>query len=300
MDHRSRIRLVRVVKVITGETRIGSEDRLVKHLLWGTVVVFLIIMAAVYHVIEFRVDASTVEPQTGAIDFSKFKHDNSNHARLPCLLCHRRDTNAPRPAMPGGASHVPCTGCHAQEFANSASPVCSICHTDSKTGALKPFPRLASFGVRFDHRRHLNMEKVNCATCHRPTQRGVAFSIPSGFAAHTTCYGCHTGRARSNDRDISTCGTCHELGGKRVASASAAAFRIGFSHQKHDRTEGLTCTQCHRVRSGRDQVTAPQPLNHHASANAFSCASCHDGKRTFGGDDFSVCKRCHTGTAWRF
>jgi hypothetical protein len=28
--------------------------------------------------------------------------------------------------------------------------------------------------------------------------------------------------------------------------------------------------------------------------------SCHDGKRAFGGDDFSACKRCHTGTAWRF
>jgi hypothetical protein len=28
--------------------------------------------------------------------------------------------------------------------------------------------------------------------------------------------------------------------------------------------------------------------------------TCHDGKRAFGGDDFSSCKRCHTGTAWRF
>jgi hypothetical protein len=28
--------------------------------------------------------------------------------------------------------------------------------------------------------------------------------------------------------------------------------------------------------------------------------TCHDGKRAFGDDDFTVCKRCHTGTAWRF
>jgi hypothetical protein len=28
--------------------------------------------------------------------------------------------------------------------------------------------------------------------------------------------------------------------------------------------------------------------------------TCHDGKRAFGGDDFTVCKRCHQGTAWRF
>jgi hypothetical protein len=28
--------------------------------------------------------------------------------------------------------------------------------------------------------------------------------------------------------------------------------------------------------------------------------TCHNGKRAFGGDDFSACKRCHTGAAWRF
>src|SRR4051812_26590523 len=25
------------------------------------------------------------------LDYSKFLHSNTNHARLPCLLCHRRD-----------------------------------------------------------------------------------------------------------------------------------------------------------------------------------------------------------------
>jgi hypothetical protein len=28
--------------------------------------------------------------------------------------------------------------------------------------------------------------------------------------------------------------------------------------------------------------------------------TCHDGKRAFGGDDFTSCKRCHTGSVWRF
>jgi hypothetical protein len=28
--------------------------------------------------------------------------------------------------------------------------------------------------------------------------------------------------------------------------------------------------------------------------------SCHNGKRAFGGDDFSVCNRCHKGSAWHF
>ena len=36
-------------------------------------------------------------PEPQERDYSKFKHDNSNHSRLPCLLCHRRETNAARP-----------------------------------------------------------------------------------------------------------------------------------------------------------------------------------------------------------
>ena len=103
--------------------------------------------------------------------------------------------------------------------------------------------------------------------------------------------------------NISSCGVCHQPGRHVRMRETAAAFRVGFSHAKHDRSEGLTCNECHRVRAGvarRLQVSAPQPLNHHASPGAFSCMSCHNGKRAFGGDDFSVCKRCHTGTRGTF
>jgi hypothetical protein len=50
------------------------------------------------------------------LDYSKFQHSNANHARLPCLLCHRRDSNAPMPTRPGADKHLPCAGCHAQQF----------------------------------------------------------------------------------------------------------------------------------------------------------------------------------------
>ena len=233
------------------------------------------------------------------LDYSQFLHSSRNHARLPCLLCHRRESNAPRPQRPGGSQHAPCTGCHAQQFSNTDSPICTICHTDVKSGALKPFPRLKSFSMKFDHSRHVPMQGVNCATCHRSSRGGVALSIPSGFNAHTTCYRCHTPRAQSQGRDISSCSTCHQLGGYRRTPEFAQAFRVGFSHSKHQK---LTCNECHQVRAGapQRQVTSPYPLNHHAQPRSQSCMTCHDGKRAFGGDDFSVCKRCHTGTTWRF
>ena len=243
-------------------------------------------------------------PQESAPNYSEFKHDIPNHARLPCLLCHRRETNSPRPTLPGSNGHLPCAGCHAKQFANSASPICTICHTDAQAGTLKPFPRLSSFNMKFDHARHVRMGSVSCATCHRPSRGGVAMTIPAGFNAHVTCYQCHGPQAKSGDQGhISSCGVCHELGRYVRTRETAPAFRLGFSHAKHDKSEGLTCNECHRVRAGvarRIQVGGPQPLNHHASPGAFSCMSCHNGKRAFGGDDFSVCKRCHTRTTGTF
>ncbi|HBB87772.1 MAG TPA: hypothetical protein DC047_09175 [Blastocatellia bacterium] len=234
------------------------------------------------------------------LDYSKFLHSNANHSRLPCLLCHRRETNAARPMLPGGNSHLPCAGCHAQQFSNSDGPICTICHSDVKSGALKSFPRLRSFSMKFDHARHLNIGGTGCNTCHRPARGGIALSIPSGFNAHTTCYRCHTPGAQSGGHDISSCGTCHQPGGFSRTPESAQAFRVGFNHARHQK---LNCTQCHQARAGmpqRKQVTSPEPLNHHATGRALSCMSCHNGKRAFGGDDFTVCKRCHTGAAWHF
>jgi c(7)-type cytochrome triheme protein len=234
------------------------------------------------------------------LDYGKFQHSNRNHSRLPCLLCHRRDSNAPVPKRPGASQHLPCAGCHAQQFSNNESPICTICHTDTKSGALKPFPRLKSFRMKFDHALHLNMGSINCATCHRESRGGVAMSIPSSFNAHTTCYRCHTPRAQSNGKDISSCGTCHQLGGYARTPEMMPAFKVSFSHAKHMK---VTCNECHQVRPGqpqRRQVTTPEALNHHATGRGESCMTCHDGKRAFGGEDFTACKRCHTGNAWRF
>jgi cytochrome c7-like protein len=239
------------------------------------------------------------QPPEG-LDYSKFLHNSRNHSRLPCLLCHRRESNSPRPVLPGKSDHTPCAGCHAQQFSNSDSPICTICHTDVKSGAMKPFPRLKSFRMKFEHSRHIQIEGVNCDTCHRPARGGVGLSIPAGFNAHQTCYRCHTPRAQAQGRDISSCRTCHQLGSYRRTPQFAQAFRVGFNHAKHQK---MTCVDCHQVKAGMAQgrqVTSPAPLNHHAKAGTESCMSCHDGKRAFGGDDFSVCKRCHTGAKWQF
>jgi c(7)-type cytochrome triheme protein len=277
----------------------------------GVIALVLVGMLVAFIAHNFRASASSMptlatsslEPQEQSIDFSKFYHNNANHARLPCLLCHRREGTVARLALPGAGGHLPCTGCHAKEFANSASPVCSICHTNTQSRALKPFPPLRSFNMRFDHSLHARGLKVGCSTCHKSNRGGAAMTIPAGVNAHTTCYQCHAPQAQANGRDISSCGTCHQLGGYSRTPAQAAAFKVGFSHARHGASQKLNCTDCHNVRAGspqRRQVSAPLPLNHHAPAGSTSCATCHTGKRAFGGDDFSTCTRCHQGPQWHF
>ena len=229
-------------------------------------------------------------------DYSHFQHSNPVHARMPCLLCHKRDDNSATPKLPG---HTPCSGCHTQQFGDSGSQICTICHTNVQTGTTKRFPGLRSFTARFDHARHIR--QTDCATCHRPSRRGVALSIPSGIGAHGTCYQCHGPRTEVGGKNIGSCNVCHTAGRPIRNSDWAGAFAKNFDHSKHHR--GLNCTSCHIVRAGRPrggQVTAPLASMHFASGRTQSCATCHNNKRVFGGNDFADCKRCHEGTSFRF
>lgn len=233
-----------------------------------------------------------------AQDFSRFSHDNSSHQRLPCLLCHRRETNSPTPVR--SSRHTPCAGCHATQFEATTGPMCTICHTtvEGQGRKTKPFPSLKSFNMTFAHARHRN---VACSTCHKPANRGIALSMPAGSRAHTICYQCHSPRAQANGRDISSCGTCHTRGRLARASTSARAFRIGFTHREHTE-KGLSCQECHKITSSAArsaQVTSPTPAQHTARRGQ-SCETCHNDQRAFGIASFSNCKRCHQGPTFRF
>lgn len=227
--------------------------------------------------------------------YTKFSHAEPQHARLPCLLCHKREDNSPTPRMTG---HLPCAGCHQQQFeAGNQHPICQICHTAT---SVKPFPPLKSFNALFDHAKH--QRQTTCATCHKPARRGVAFSIPSRLGAHATCYQCHTPQAQAGERSLGSCGTCHQPGRVSRTSEFVKAYTVGFSHAAHGQTRNLNCAACHTVRAGMPrgrQVTAPLAAMHFAPARAQSCATCHNTKRAFG-EDFSDCRRCHRGGSFRF
>ena len=240
-------------------------------------------------------DSAVVEPQTQEKDYSHFTHTNAFHSRMPCLLCHRRDTNSPRISFPGKAGHTPCIGCHALQFSDNSSPICTICHTNAQTGAMKSFPGLRTFGRKFDHARHT---RVNCSICHRSSQRGVGFSIPSGANAHATCFQCHSSSAPFS---MSSCNVCHKQGRLVRTPETARSYRANFSHTAHIKAK-LNCASCHSVRGGATgrQVSKPVMSMHFPPAGAASCGACHNGSRAFGANDFANCKRCHNDNTFRF
>ena len=245
-------------------------------------------------IISPEIETVPADPQD--IDFSRFGHSNPSHTRLPCLLCHRRDDNSTRLTFPGKIEHAPCAGCHTAQIQDPGSPICTICHTNPQTGAMKRFPSLKSFNARFDHGRHVR--QTNCATCHKSTSRGVAFSIPKGAAAHNSCFQCH-----AQDKPIGSCSTCHSPGRPTRTSEWAKAYTVNFGHQEHLRKGNMNCASCHTVLAGAArgrQVTAPLASMHFAPAGRQSCQACHNGKRAFGANDFTNCKRCHEGKTFKF
>jgi c(7)-type cytochrome triheme protein len=237
--------------------------------------------------------APSVDPN---LDFSKFDHQSAEHARFPCALCHERKDNSATPKLPG---HLPCSSCHTVQFADNKNAICTICHKDAESGVVKAFPALKSHNVVFDHAKHLR--QTNCATCHKPTRNGVAFSIPAGFKAHNSCFQCHSPDAKSGDKEIGSCNTCHQTGrfGGSISTQAKAFTATPFSHASHN----LNCTACHNVKAGAsrgNQLTAPLAAMHFAPKNVQSCASCHNNKRAFGGDDTADCARCHRGETYKF
>jgi len=241
--------------------------------------------------------------QGNDVDYSKFLHSSQRHAAVACANCHHRTDNSARPGFPG---HKDCTGCHLSQFTTPNVPMCSICHTtvSGSPPPLKAFPEQfkESFNVKFDHAQHMTgaaRPKNGCSSCHSSSlRRGVALSIPAGLSAHNGCYTCHTPGAQSQGRDIASCGVCHGQKSYACTSTDAASFRFAFSHAQHSARQRLSCADCHNYSAGlpqRRQVSSPRPLEHFPTGNS-ACATCHNGRRSFGGDlDFKSCRRCHMG-----
>jgi len=250
-----------------------------------------------------------VSAQGPDVDYSKFLHTSQRHTTLGCDSCHKRTDNSATPKFPG---HSECKGCHLGQFTTPAIPMCMICHTDvnGNKPPLRNFPTAFKerFNVKFDHAQHLKgtaRPQNGCSGCHAsPINRGFGLSIPANLTAHQGCYTCHTPTSKSSSgHDLASCNVCHDQKPYTPTSTNARAFRFSFSHADHGTRERLACTDCHNATAGAAQtrqVSSPASAEHFVNSRGMTCVTCHNGKRTFGGDlGFKDCKRCHTGQTFR-
>jgi c(7)-type cytochrome triheme protein len=178
-----------------------------------------------------------------------------------------------------------CATCHnggkafgATDFAN-----CRKCHAEMGSAR--------GFGIAFDHTVHA---KSNCATCHKTVGKGVNFTVPNGTAAHNTCFQCHQPMKGGGAFLENKCFTCHKVGDTNNIQPSKAAIAGNFAHSKHG---FLDCDSCHTPAAGKFNL--PAVAMHKASGKGLSCATCHNNEGAFG-EDFTSCKRCHTGSNFKF
>lgn len=248
-------------------------------------------------------------PQSPDLDYSSFKHTSQRHASLACDACHQRSDNSATPRFPG---HKACTGCHLAQFVTPNVPMCVICHTDvnSSNPPLKSFPAKFDerFNVKFDHAQHMTgtaRPQNGCSACHgRVGGRAAALAIPTSLTAHNQCYTCHTPSSKAQSgREIASCGVCHAQRPYTRTTTTARAFRYAFSHAKHGPAQRLSCADCHQLTAGAAQsrqVSSPAVAEHFPSVRGQACLTCHNGRRSFGGDlAFKDCRRCHTSASFK-
>lgn len=231
--------------------------------------------------------ANRIVPAMQNIGFN-FAH--AKHSGLGCNSCHSPAGSGNKMSEINVAMHSgqanSCATCHNNQRAFGASNFsdCRRCHQE--VGGAR------SFGVKFNHSDHIG--KANCATCHKSSGNGATFTVPNGQTAHTTCFQCHQPMKDSGSFTSGKCFQCHQIGGTNDIKPSPSTIAGNFSHTKH---KGMDCNSCHTNKGG--QMQAPTVAMHKASKTGLNCASCHNNQKAFG-EDFTNCKRCHTGGNFKF
>jgi hypothetical protein len=175
---------------------------------------------------------------------------------------------------------------------------------------LKSFPSSFNepFNVKFDHAQHNTgsaRPQRGCAGCHNSAiNRGAGLSIPANIAAHNNCYTCHTPSSKSTaGREIAIVWGLPRSESVPADEHYGAFVRFASVMRITTRASDFACADCHKLtapRHRRDRSVHPRQADHFATTRGQTCLTCHNGKRSFGGDlAFKDCKRCHSGPTFR-
>ena len=278
--------------------------RKIKRLELAVMIAGLMLLAALF-VFGSRSSGASVGETKPAVseaqDFSRFQHSNPMHARMPCLLCHKkgRQFRCPKAFRPHAMLRLPRSAVCRRH--NRISP---FCHTNAATGAVKRFLPGCKVSAFASTIRGMSVRRTPLRVTSPRVERHRLCRSPSGVGAHTTCYQCHGPRTEVGGRNIGSCGTCHVPG-----HLSAEFRRFGGLCQelrpwRTSASGNLNCSSCHTVRPGSArgrQVSSPAVSMHFAAAGTLSCGACHNNKRRFWRKSFyRLQSRCHQNGSFLF
>ncbi len=267
---------------------------------------------------------------------NRFDHAKSSfpltgkHAKVACSDCHKDKMFKEAP--------LACVGCHKKDDPHKATlgNECQTCHGTAdwkKTSfdhSKTPFPLLG---------KHLSAQ---CGACHKS---------PLYKEAPTDCYACHQADDKHRGQEGRACGQCHLATGWRPTpsfdhgltrfpllgnharveckschvgvlfkDASIACYSCHAKSDKHKKSLGTLCEQCHNAKSWKawdfdhDKRTRFPLDGKHVGLNcdachtrpmegrvlaSSQCVSCHVKDDVHDGSYGKVCQQCHVTSSFR-
>lgn len=127
----------------------------------------------------------------------KFSHKfHINEQGITCIDCHIDASGSTSSADKLFGNHNSCTACHQEQIDAN----CEFCHIekDNYEAFLNPEREII-----FSHKLHLDIENLNCETCHKGLTE-VEYASAKNMPAMKDCNTCH-----DNTRATNLCENCH-------------------------------------------------------------------------------------------
>jgi hypothetical protein len=132
------------------------------------------------------------------LPFSHRKH--AGELKVACAECHPIPGNGDFATLPATTK---CMTCHAAPSDSTALAKLRAYHADGKKIPWAPVYRIPEY-VSFNHRKHVAVNGVTCATCHGPVAERDVLRREKDITM-AACMECHRTKAASND-----CTLCHD------------------------------------------------------------------------------------------
>ncbi len=174
----------------------------------------------------------------------KFSHKFHLEQGIGCADCHTNAAGSTNSNDKLFGDHNSCSGCH-QEQVDSE---CGYCHIkkDEPEGFDNPIREII-----FSHKQHLELEDINCETCHKNLQE-VDYANSENMPKMADCNFCHDNTKASN-----VCENCHTNFATLIPSDHLSSnFRNDHKRLVRVGAMETNCSTCHD--------------------EAF-CQQCHDG-----------------------